>query len=123
MLLVFVGQVTAASAITCNMVTQKDSSNMAMSENTHNMHSTASMDHSNHTMNSDRTMNSDSNSSGLLDCCEPGSKCSMGSCLSLQTLTSQSLSQQKITSQEVFQPVLASVKQIPNSLYRPPILS
>jgi len=112
MLLVFVGQVTASSVITCNMETQEQpASGMEMSAEM------GGMDHSNH------AMRMGAGETDTADCCDPGASCSMGSCLSIDTLISQSLNKQQVNSQKVIQPVLALVSQSPSSLYRPPIFS
>jgi hypothetical protein len=115
MLLVFVSQVTAATVISCKMLSQEHSADM---EQSMDMNMTG-MDHSMHQMNDD----SSASGSIILDCCEAGANCSMGSCLSMLSIATSSLNKPQITVQKVLQATLALVSQTPSSLYRPPILS
>ncbi len=118
MLLIFVGQVTATAVIPCKMVSQEQSGNVNMSMD---MNMTG-MDHSMHQMNDDSS-DSNTSDSNIPDCCKTGANCSMGSCLSMLTITSESIDKPQITIQNVFHPTLALISQIPSSLYRPPIFS
>ena len=120
MLLVFVGQVTATAVIPCKMASQEQSGDINQSMDM--SMSMTGMDHSMHQMNDDKD-NSNSSDLNTLDCCETGTNCSMGSCLSMLSIATGSLNKPHITVQKVLLPTLALISQIPNSLYRPPILS
>ena len=120
MLLVFVGQVTATTVIPCKMLSQKESADMEHSMDM-NM---VGMDHSMHQMGDDSKLSdSDSTDSSIPNCCKTGANCSMGSCLTMLSITTNTLNKPQITIQKVLQPTLALVSQIPSSLYRPPIFS
>lgn len=122
MLLVFVGQVTATTVIPCKMLSQEQSDDMEQSMNM-NMNMVG-MDHSMHQMGDDSKLSdSDSTDSSIPNCCETGANCSMGSCLTMLSITTNTLNKPQITIQKVLQPTLALVSQIPSSLYRPPIFS
>ena len=106
LLLVFVGQVTAASAVTCFM----DNQNQIAAE-----------DHSNHMMGD---QSNEDHSSQVEDYCSQGVNCSMIGCVSFtlaNLLTDQEI---LLTPQDI---VLLHINLAPSqpltSLYRPPILS
>jgi len=97
LLLVFVGQVTVASAISC----QTDQQNQSMM-----------MDHSKHEMNNQAK-----------DCCADETSCPMSSCISFALPSLYAISSVAITS-DVFQPPInLALNQALTSLYRTPILS
>ena len=103
MLLVFVGQVTAASALPCQMDMQKQST---------------MMDHSSHMMADQVDENS---KSSMSDCCAKNGNCSMSGCISL-VIPGLSLEfSMNFSSESVERPMQLPISKIPSSLYRPPI--
>ena len=105
LLLVFIGQVTAASAISC----ETDQQNQSMM-----------IDHSQHDMNNQAN---DSSSSQTDDCCADNSSCPMSSCISI-ALPPLYASFSVASVSDTFQlPINLALSQSLTSLYRPPILS
>ncbi|PCI72971.1 MAG: hypothetical protein COB38_02140 [Gammaproteobacteria bacterium] len=101
MLLVFIGQVTIASALPCKMDMSEDS---------------VMMDHSSHMM----TDQADESSTD--GCCAKNSSCSMSGCISL-ALPALFQSVKVLFASEPIEPQpQQAVSQFPTSLYRPPIL-
>lgn len=106
LLLVFVGQVTAASAISC----QTNQHNQSMM-----------MDHSKHSMNNQAN---DSSSSQTDDCCADSSSCPMSGCVTFAIPTLYNATSTVTISSDIFQlPINLAFSQPLTSLYRPPILS
>lgn len=104
-LLVFVGQVSVATAIPCQMDTSEQST---------------MMDHSAHMMGQPST---DSNVESMDDCCAKGGNCSMSGCISLAISASFNSMESHLASEKVISHIGFVPNQPSNSLYRPPILS
>ena len=101
MLLVFVGQVTVASALPCQMDMEEDST---------------MMDHSSH------MMSEQADESSTDDCCAKNSGCSMSGCISIALSTHFQSSKVSFASESIAHQTQLAIKQFPTSLYRPPIL-
>ena len=108
LLLSFLGQTTAASAMVCKMDFQKGTSMM-------------SMDHSMSTMNMDSASEMDTTHLMSMDCCQSNGSCSMMGCVVIAVPISIEFNRLKIVP-EISQPIKISITiQVPLSLYRPPI--
>jgi len=104
MLLTFVGQVTSASALPCDMDMQENGS---------------MMDHSSHGMNVGKTIK-DIDSKD--DCCTSSGFCSMSGCISLALPADLEETKVSFTTDILDTPSNLALSQITASLYRPPIL-
>ncbi len=105
MLTVFVGQVTFAFDLPCQMDIQ-DQSTM--------------MDHSSHKMGE---IMDESNQSFMADCCEQNGSCSMSGCLSLGLPFLFQESQPIFGSESAERQIQFVIREFSSSLFRPPILS
>ena len=101
MLLVFIGQVTIASALPCKMDMSEDS---------------VMMDHSSHIM-PDQTDEPSTD-----DCCAKNGGCSMSGCISLALPVLIQSAKVLFASESVEPQTQQAVSHFPTSLYRPPIL-
>lgn len=116
MLLTFIGQVSASTAFSaCQMNTQSQ-------DLQHNMQE---MDHSSHMTNMRMAgmQASDSDLVSNMDCCQNEFNCSMSGCLSVALNSIYEGSTPSISVTPIVLEFTESIIQIPNSLYRPPILS
>jgi len=103
MLLTFVGQVTAASALSCKMDMHENVSKMA---------------HSSHMMSEQPNNMSDHSS----NCCAENDGCTMSGCFSIALPTLMPYSNISLSSNAVESQMSFIVTQYHTSLYRPPIL-
>lgn len=113
-LLIFIGQASASSIVSCSMMQQQVSqSSLQMS---------SKMDHSKHSM---AEMNeADSQSMTMMqDCCNDGSDCSMSGCVLLAVGNEISLQSNEFTQQNLISDYTMAPRQSLSSLYRPPIIS
>jgi hypothetical protein len=101
MLLVFIGQVTVASALPCQMDMPDDS---------------VMMDHSSH------MMPAQADDSATDNCCAKNSSCSMSGCIFLALPVIFQSTKVLFASESIESPAQQAVNQFPTSLYRPPIL-
>ena len=104
-LLVFVGQVTIASALSCDMDMPTGSS---------------TMDHASHTMDHSDSQKMTVSSK---DCCDLNGSCSMSGCLSLALPEVVLFATDPPTTEAVNNFRLLDIRSTLTSLYRPPILS
>lgn len=110
MLLLFMSQAIASAVVPCNMKLQKQSQNTAVTSN----HTHASI-HSTHIEKS-------SSSEWLsCDCNTQDCQCPMGSCFSIIVPTAPTAVNTMPSSQQITASLLPVTRQIPTSLYRPPI--
>jgi len=110
-LLVVVGQAMAASAISCQMVTQSQSGHMTMD----------GMDHAVHIMNGDADASDLAPPPASDDCCAQDNNCTMVSCVSIVLSAAPQFDGVMISFQEFDQAQTWAVSQTHTSLYRPPI--
>ena len=110
LLLVLVGQVTALSAIPCQMDSQMDSQ---LNSHMDNQQDHSAMGH----------MPDDSDYSATDDCCAENPNCSMNGCHSFTLPTLLTTTEVVITTQNIEFSINLAPSQSATSLYRPPILS
>ena len=105
MLLVFVSQVIASSAISCGMM---------------NMENSHVSDHSDHMM---AEHHSDTETTPADNCCDKSGGCSMSGCITFALATPAESGELGLFTENVVSQAPAMHYRISSSLYRPPILS
>lgn len=117
-LLIFIGQASAASIVSCSMMPQQMShADMQMMSGMQQ-----SVDHSSHSMVEMNEINTQSMTM-MQDCCSDGSDCSMSGCVLVAVANDISLQSNEFAQQNVISDYAMSPHQSLSSLYRPPIIS
>ncbi len=114
-LLIFIGQASASSVISCSMMSQQ----MTLSD----MHMMSDMQHSiDHSMAEMDGANTQTMTM-MQDCCSGDSNCSMSGCVIIAVISEMAMQGSQFVQQNIKSDYSMAPRQSLSSLYRPPILS
>mgnify|MGYP003385904190 FL=1 len=123
MLVAFIGQAMASTAVSYSAASCVHGSMAEMSMMTHESADMVdmadeAMSHAGMMLNADEQKK---NQSTIMDCCQELCKCPMNGCVSLSLLVNSSFISEVIAEQKIFHTSSSHQSQVSSSLYRPPI--